>query len=142
MRTPVKVALVSMAVNLVLTLGLAIPLKHLGNATGTTVAGWVNALLLLWLLHRRGHFTLDASARRHVPRIAAAALGMAGVLAVADHGLQPWLADPGIGVRVTALAILIATGLAAYLGLALLFGAGDWRKLLNLMRRRAAIPAP
>ena len=64
--TPVKVAFAAMATNLVLTvvLGLVLPFAHVGVATATSIAGWVNALSLMVLLHRRGHFTLDARSRR------------------------------------------------------------------------------
>ena len=53
-RTPVRVGIVAVAVNLVLTLTLSIPFAHVGNALATTTAGWVNALALAWLLRKRG----------------------------------------------------------------------------------------
>src|SRR5215472_14760382 len=58
--TPVKVAVVAMASNLCLTLVLMQFLAHVGIALATTVAGWINALSLLFLLIRRGYFRFDA----------------------------------------------------------------------------------
>jgi putative peptidoglycan lipid II flippase len=71
--TPVKVAVAAMAVNLGLTLVLMQFLAHVGIALATTIAGWVNALTLLWLLVQRGHFRFDGRARRNLPRVGAAA---------------------------------------------------------------------
>ena len=92
--TPVKVAVAAMAVNLCLTLILMQFLAHVGIALATTIAGWLNALLLLALLMRRGHFRFDRRARRNLPRVAAAALGMGVVLAVLRLALAPMLAGP------------------------------------------------
>ncbi|HEX4192076.1 MAG TPA: murein biosynthesis integral membrane protein MurJ, partial [Stellaceae bacterium] len=85
--TPVKVAIAAMITNLVLTvlLGLVLPFGHVGNASATSIAGWVNALSLMVLLHRRGHFTLDARSRRIVPRIIAASAGMGVLLWLMDR---------------------------------------------------------
>src|SRR5216683_5195957 len=126
--TPVKVAVAAMAVNLGLTLVLMQFLAHVGIALATTIAGWVNALTLLWLLIRRGHFRFDRRARRNLPRVGAAALGMGVVLAVLRMALAPALAGPPL-VRVGALAGLVCAGLAAFTLLALALGIADWRDL-------------
>ncbi|HLY55810.1 MAG TPA: murein biosynthesis integral membrane protein MurJ [Stellaceae bacterium] len=135
--TPVRIAILSMAVNLVLTIALAGPLKHVGNATATTVAGWVNAVALVWLLRRAGHFSFDARLRSRAPRIVAASLGMAVVLVGLQRALAPTLAAPSLGVKAAALAALIGGGLAAYGVLVLLFGAGEWAVVKRLVRRGA-----
>src|ERR1043165_276063 len=66
--TPVKIAAVTVAVNIVLTVTLGI------------------------IRHRRGHFAIDRQARRRLPRIALAALGMGVLLFVAEALLAPLLA--------------------------------------------------
>ncbi len=53
----------------------------------TSIAGWVNAIGLTWILARRGHFSLDAGARRRLPRLVAAALGTGAVLALLEYAL-------------------------------------------------------
>src|SRR5215813_13837158 len=101
--TPVKVAIAAMATNLCLTLVLMQFLAHVGIALATTVAGWVNALTLLILLVRRGHFRFDERARRNLPRIGAAALGMGFVLLALRFALGPALGGPP-AMRIGALA--------------------------------------
>jgi putative peptidoglycan lipid II flippase len=135
--TPVKVAVATMAVNLGLTLTLMQFLAHVGIALATTCAGWINALTLLALLVRRGHFRLDGRARRNLPRVGAAAVGMGAVLALLRMALAPASAGPAL-VRIAALAGLVGAGLAAFALLALALGIADWRDLWGRLRRQPA----
>ncbi len=137
-KTPVRVAILSMVVNIALIFALAQPFQHVGNAIATSVAGWVSTLTLAWLLHRRNHFRLDSRARRRLPRIVAAAAAMASILAVVAPLAEPYLHAGGIIVPYTALAVLVLLGLGTYGGSALLFGAGSLADLGRLRRRPAA----
>ena len=135
--TPVKVAVAAMAVNLTLTLLLMQFLAHVGIALATSCAGWLNALALLGLLIRRGHFRLDARARRNLPRVALAALGMGIVLMLLRTALAPALSGAAL-MRVAALTGLCGAGLAAFAVLALALGVADWRGLWGRLRRQPA----
>jgi putative peptidoglycan lipid II flippase len=135
--TPVKVAVAAVAANLGLTLVLMQFLAHVGIALATTAAGWINALLLLALLVRRRHFRFDRRARRNLPRIGAAALGMGAVLLLLRVALAPALAGPAM-VRVGGLAALVGAGLVAFALLVLAFGIADWRDLIGRLRRQPA----
>ncbi|HKT16902.1 MAG TPA: murein biosynthesis integral membrane protein MurJ [Stellaceae bacterium] len=135
--TPVKIAFAAMATNLALTLllGLALGFGHVGVAAATSIAGWVNALSLIVVLHRRRHFTLDARSRRALPRILAAALGMGLVLWALDEACAPFFAGRFLE-RTVALAVVIALGVAAYGVLALVAGAAQWREVKARFARR------
>src|SRR5215471_8575543 len=135
--TPVKVAVAAMAVNLSLTLILMQFLAHVGIAFATTIAGWLNALLLLAVLVQRRHFRFDRRTRRNLPRVCAAALGMGVVLAALRIALAPMLSGHTM-LQVGALAVLVCAGLTAFVMLALILGIADWR---DLMRRRRRQPA-
>jgi len=135
--TPVKVAVVAMASNLCLTLVLMQFLAHVGIALATTVAGWINALTLLVLLIRRRHFRFDTRARRSLPRIATAALGMGVVLLLLRIWLEPALAALPL-VRIAALAALVGAGLASFALFALALGVADWREMWGRLRRQPA----
>ncbi len=125
-----------MVANAVLTVALMLPLAHVGNALATSAAGWINAIGLLVMLHRCGHFSFDARARQRLPRIAAAALGMGVLLVLAEHLLAPALTGAPL-LRMSALAALIAGGLAGFAALVLVFGAADWADLKRRLRRQA-----
>ena len=128
--TPVKVAIAAMATNLVLTvvLGLVLPFRHVGIASATSIAGWVNALSLMVLLHHRGHFTLDARSRRLLPRIVGASAAM-GVLLWLMNELAAPLYEGAFIARSTALIVVIAIAVLAFFILALVLGAADWREI-------------
>jgi putative peptidoglycan lipid II flippase len=88
-------------------------------------------------LIRRGHFLFDRRARRNLPRVGAAALGMGLFLVLLRVVLAPALAGPPV-LRVGALAALVGGGLAAFALLSLAFGIADWRDLLGRLRRQPA----
>jgi putative peptidoglycan lipid II flippase len=136
-KTPVKIAIAAMAINLGVTLLLMRPLAHVGVAIALSVAGWAQALTLLCLLARRGHFRLDRRARANLPRIAAASLGMAGVLVALRIVLAPALAGPTL-LRLAALGGLIAAGLVVFLALVLALRVVNWRELRSRFRGQPA----
>jgi putative peptidoglycan lipid II flippase len=133
--TPVKVGLMAVALNLGFNLLLMGPLQHVGVALSTALAAWVNAVLLAWLLARRGDYVMDRRARRAVPRILAAAAVMG--LAVAGLG---WALPAGADslTRAGLAAGLIAAGGVVFLAAGLALRAFDPREVLRMLRRRGA----
>ena len=97
----------------------------------------MNVLALAVVLSRRGQLVLDARLRRRLPRMAGAALAMAGALLLAEQYVFGPAADTA-GLRWLALGVLVGFGLAAYGVAAQALGALDARELLALMRRRSA----
>ena len=137
--TPLRFALVSVAVNIVLSLTLFFLIGFLGIALATTISSWVNSGLLAWRLRRDGHLALDEGAKRRLPRalLASAVMGLA--VWGASIALEPWLTGPEV-VRFPALAALVAAGLAIYALLALATRAVELADLRGLLRRRGARP--
>lgn len=132
-RTPVRYALVSLVVNLMLNIVLMFPLQHVGLALATASAAWVNAGLLFWGLRRHGYFVADARLRARVPRILLASLIMAATTAALATHLDEAFSGPGY-IPVVALAGLVMAGLAAY-GLSVFALGAVRREDLRLMRR-------
>ena len=136
-RTPVKIAALCMAVNIALNLILMQFLAHIGIALGLALSSWLNALLLGWVLNRRGLLTFDDRLRSRAPRILLASLVMGAVL----WGGLLLLNDPLAGgelVRALALAGLILMGVGAFGAAAPLTGAASLADLRRLMRKRTA----
>jgi putative peptidoglycan lipid II flippase len=140
MRTPVLIGLAAMLVNVALTIGLGLGtgLAHVGVAMATSAAGWVNALLLGAILARRGYFALDARARRNVPRIFFAALGMGVVVVLLEYALGEGLLARSLLERIAALAALIVGGIASFFALALALSAIDASAILRRLRHQIA----
>ena len=130
---PMRIALACIAGNLVLNLLLMEPLQHVGIALATSIASWLNAVLLFYFLVRRRHFAADSRLRRRILGIVAACLGMVAVL----EGVSFMLGEaPATGewARVAFLATLIGVGFVSFAGLALVFGAVRLRDLSAFRR--------
>jgi putative peptidoglycan lipid II flippase len=136
-RAPFRFAVHAMIVNVAVAIGLAPFLGFIAAALGTTVAGWA-MLLQLWLGARAmGEAAApDARLRRALPRIAGACLVMSGVLTAGRWLLADWLAAPGL--RVLALALLVAAGMASYAGVVLALGGLRPADIRAALRRGAS----
>jgi putative peptidoglycan lipid II flippase len=136
-KTPVKIAVMAMITNLVLTVVLMQFLAHVGIAIALSASGWLQALTLLGLLMRRGHFHLDARTRANLPRIVAATIVMAAILLGLRWVLEPALAGAMI-VRLVGLAALVGGGLVAFVAAILALRVTGWRELRAQFRRQPA----
>lgn len=132
-KTPFRFALVAMAVNAVLAIGLAPALGWLAPAWATTAAGWAMVALLWRGTGKMGeHARFDPRFQRRLWRIAAASLLMGALVWAFSALLSPWLNSPGW--RYPAILLLIITGMAGYgaLGLTLkAFTRADLKKSLR-----------
>jgi putative peptidoglycan lipid II flippase len=134
-RTPVRIAMIAMLVNLVLNLTLIWPLAHVGLALSTAISAWVNAIMLYWTLHKRDHFAMDDRLRRTSIRLIAATIAMAAALLALNPFIEPYTGLKLIE-RIVALCVLIGAGAIVYFGA--VFGLGAYRmsELKAQFRRR------
>lgn len=112
-RTPVRMALVSLVLNLILSLALMAPLGHAGLALATGIAALVNAALLLRGLVRDQVYRPAVGWRSLLLRGIGASLILGGFLWWGRGGIEPWLAG-GLEQRVLRLAGLILLGGLVY----------------------------
>ena len=140
-KTPVRIGIAAVLLNLALNLVLMVPLRHVGPALATSLASVFNVVWLAIALHRRGFLQFDAQLRRRLPRMLLAAAAMGLVLYAAQHPLFTAAAGAH-GLRWGALALLVMLGLAAYALGGQALGAFDLREARRLVtRQRAAVPA-
>lgn len=129
-RTPVRIGLATVALNIALNLALMGPFAHVGVAMANTISAWCNAGTLALVLSRRGHLRLDRRSRGRLPRIALACVAMGATVA----GLMAILTLHGALLA----AALILAGAAAYGGMAVALGAVRPRETLAMLRRPRA----
>jgi len=134
-KTPVRIAMVCVCVNLCFNLMLMGPLQYVGLALSVSIASWVNAASLGWTLHRRRLFVMDAVFRFRLIRMMAAALIM-GVVLWAGYGLLAEYFAAGLMIKITALGALIASGAVAYGGALLALKVTNLQEFKNYLRRR------
>lgn len=135
-RGPVRVAVVVLAANIVVSLALIGPLGHVGLALAPGLTAWLNVALLALGLRRRGQLALDRRVWSRSWRIVLSTLGMCAALHGASLLLWPWLTARNLPVEAAALAVLVGVGLAAYALLALATGAARLSEVRSLLRRR------
>jgi putative peptidoglycan lipid II flippase len=129
--TPLLAALKGFAVALVLSVVLGQIFGPSGIAAGIALGAWSSALALI----RRGAatfgFSIDAAARRRLPRIVVAALAMGGLLWLAASR-APALSANAHGLAQAAVLMVLISGAIAVYGLLLaLFGVVRWDDAVN-----------
>lgn len=120
-KTPVKIAIIAMVVNMVFNLILIWPLQHTGLALATTGSAFVNAGLLFWGLRRAKVYHPMGGWWKFAGQVLLANGAMAAVLLLMVPALELWLAW-GLMQRVAQTALLVAAGGGAYLLTLLLVG--------------------
>lgn len=127
-RTPVKIGMVALVVNMVFSLILAWPLKQGGLALATTLASIANALLLWRALHRRGFYQPLPGWGLLATKAILLSGGMGLVLYFFKGPSSLWLSW-SLGERLLHLVALVLLGLAIYGLGAWLLGIGEIRQL-------------
>ena len=128
-KTPVKIAIICLIANIIFVLALIGPLQHVGIALATALSAWLNAILLGFLLYRRGLFKIGGRLKFRLPRILVAGMAMAFVLWL----MMPVLAD--VLPIIAALCLAIGLGTLLFFAFAQVIRAFDMRELRILLRR-------
>ena len=132
--TPVKIALFSIACNLVLNIVLMGPFAHVGLAIATSIAAWINAGLQLFVLQRRGWFFLTREVQMTCAKVLISASAMGGGLLFArDHWLTT-LPDTIFFQIVSVLGVIIC-GMVVFGGVGQLTGAFNLGHIRQALRR-------
>lgn len=133
-RTPVRIAVISFLVNLLLSLALMFPLGTLGLALANLASAAVQAILLAMLLPQVWPSYAGARVIGGLVRIVAAAV----VMGVATWGLWVGVQQLGIEAKLQdtlAVCVVIPVCAVLYFGVLWLTGYEDRRDLLNLILR-------
>ena len=121
--TPVRVAGVALVINIVLNLILMIPFGHVGIAAATAISAWSSALMLAFILKRKGFFKLDNRVRKRMTGIVFSSLIMVLVLKLelyfANEWLGDWLLDT-LFIKASVLSVLVFSGMGAFALMALI----------------------
>ncbi|MCQ8782184.1 murein biosynthesis integral membrane protein MurJ [Mangrovibrevibacter kandeliae] len=136
-RTPMLVTGLSAIANIVLSLGLFYVMAERGIALATTLAGWLNALLLFEGLRRKSLWEVDRALVKRSALVGVSSLLMGAALVGLLIEFRPWL-QTGSGVlhQALGLAIIVAVAMAVYFVAAFLTGAVDRRMVTGALKRR------
>ncbi|MFI4887308.1 MAG: murein biosynthesis integral membrane protein MurJ [Burkholderiales bacterium] len=137
MKTPVKIAFFTVLVTQSLAVLFAWPLglEQAGLTLATSIGACCNAVLLLWLLLRKGYYRPQPGWLPFFAKVCLASAVLAAVIAWMTGADAQWL-RAGASQKVGRLALLIGSGALAYFGM--LFALGF--RLADFNRREAVHP--
>ncbi|MEM7385746.1 MAG: murein biosynthesis integral membrane protein MurJ, partial [Verrucomicrobiota bacterium] len=108
-KRPMIMAAITVLVNIVFSLILFRHYQHVGITIATSIAGWVNVLLLF--LGLEGFLKLDRQLLTRLPRMLLASVVMGAVLYGVQQLLGQFYAVDGQIPRIIRVSILVVTGL-------------------------------
>ncbi|GLK53643.1 murein biosynthesis integral membrane protein MurJ [Maricaulis virginensis] len=141
-KTPMRFAALSMLVNVAVGLGLFFLIRnrfpefgHVGLAAATSLAGWLNAILLMLTLRRRGGLDFDARLKSRLPRVAVAAT-MMGLAIAALASQSETITALALGSQLLALVLVSGAGLGVFGLVSIMTGALRPSEVLQALGRR------
>jgi putative peptidoglycan lipid II flippase len=136
--TPVKTAAFVLIANVVLNFVLIPPFGIAGLAAAIAVASWLNCVILYVILHRRGHFRVEAWLASRVARQLVAAAAMVAVLLAVRVVMADWFTG-SVGKRMIGVMVIVGAGLGVYFPLVWVLGGVDKQAFKSLLRRKRPV---
>ena len=112
-KTPMKIGVVSVLVNIVCSIVLVRYLQHTGLALAISIAAWVNAILLFATLLTRGVYSPQRGWFLFLLKVTLAVLVMGACLLFFDQPIEFWFARSLIE-RCGYLALIVGAGALSY----------------------------
>jgi len=140
-KTPMKFTFVSAVINIILCMTALYFLKgtgnlHVGCAIASSVAGWVNLVLLWWGLKKRGQLVVPVETMKKIGLMLIAALVMGSAVWIAGKLLDPIIHGDQIRpLRILLITLIGSFGITAYFLVAHLTGAMSISNLKANFRR-------
>ena len=128
--TPVKAALIGVAVNVALKIALVGSLAQVGLALATVIGAWINLLLVAGFAVRAGYLDLDRALMRSTLKYLVSGAVLAGALWMAGRFGAPHLAQLSVLRDEAMLLVLIIVGTIVYAGSILLLFGSSWLRSL------------
>ncbi|MEH0873269.1 murein biosynthesis integral membrane protein MurJ [Pectobacterium cacticida] len=120
-KTPVKIALVTLVLTQIMNVIFIGPLQHAGLALSIGLASCLNAGLLYWQLRKQAIFQPQPGWRRFLIRLLVAVMVMSLVL----FGMLAWMPawdDGNMAMRILRLLLVVVAGAGSYFATLALLG--------------------
>lgn len=141
-RSPMRFALVSVAINIVLGVILFFSVGFAGIAIATSAASWFNVAQMYWALRRRGEWTPKPQAWGRMARVLVASAILTAMLGFAAwnrpliQGFFDGVNLLGVGAKEIAVLAVCLAILPVYPVLVVLTGGMTLAEIKGLVRRR------
>lgn len=113
MKTPVKVGMLAVLVNIIFNTILIFPLHHVGLALATSIAAMFNTITLLVILHRRKLLEFRPGWLKVIIGSVVANIAMVTAVEFGKGNINTWMSWHALD-RIGHLSFLIIIGMAAY----------------------------
>jgi putative peptidoglycan lipid II flippase len=115
-KTPFKIAAICILVNFTFNIILMFPLQYVGMALATSIASWVNVILMARTLKVRGWMVIEKTLLNHIAKMLVSCLAMTLVLWLLTPLLMPYMERNAVTIgRFAALIVLACMGGAVYM---------------------------
>lgn len=132
-KTPVRIAVIALVVNVVMSVILMFPLKHGGLALATSIASAVNILLLFYILRKKIGSFVDRAFSISVFKVTLSSLIMGGVLAIIMK-LMAWNTEGDFHERLVILLLCIGVGLLVFTAVSLVLKSSEITFVANRLK--------
>jgi len=121
-KTPFKIASICIVVNFTFNIILMFPLQYVGMALATSIASWLNVILMARTLKARGWLMIEEQLFTQIGKMLLSCALMALVLWIVSPYLMPYMVRNAVSWgRFAALIILACAGGAVYMLLSFAF---------------------
>jgi putative peptidoglycan lipid II flippase len=133
-KGPMRFALISVAVQIVMGIALYRLVGFQGIAAATSIAAWLNVAQMTYALAKRGDYTPSPAAISRLIKILAASAAMAALLGAASLA-RPFY-EPFLLRKEIALLVVVCVSTPFYFGMLIALGAVTPAELRSVLRRR------
>jgi len=147
-KAPMRFALVSVVVNIVLGIALFQIIGFEGIAAATAFASWLNVGQMYWTLRKRGDWTPSPAAWSKLVRVLVASVLMGAILFAGGH-FRAVLEAPlqgvsllGLGAKEITVLLVCMVGAGLYPPLLFLSGGVTVTEVKAALRRKPGVAAP
>ncbi|WGL94162.1 murein biosynthesis integral membrane protein MurJ [Arsenophonus nasoniae] len=120
-KTPVKIAIITLILTQLMNLAFIGPLKHAGLALSIGLAACFNALMLYWQLRRQAIFIPLAGWGKFLVKLVAALMVMVAVLLLVLNFMPAW-EQGNMLMRIMRLLLVVFAGAISYFAALFVFG--------------------
>jgi putative peptidoglycan lipid II flippase len=138
-KWPMKAAIITLIVNVLVSLALMYPLKHNGLALAVSIAAAVNVFTLSFVLRRKIGKFLDRSFYISIFKIVLSAISMAVAILLMDY-FMPWDTSARFKTRLIYLISAVFVGAGVFFSCAFLLKSQEIHAFVNMLKRRLSRP--
>jgi putative peptidoglycan lipid II flippase len=136
-KTPVRIAVVALIVNIIMSLLLMGPMKHGGLALATSISSAVNVAMLFVILKKKIGQFLEKDFFSSLYKITISSLVMGAVILAITY-IMHWNNEGSFNERLVILAVSIIVGFAVFTGISYILKSEEIVVVFKTLKKKFA----